>query len=150
MRKEFVMRGQLDGTSGKGVKRLNIAGKTKGYAVQITEFQLYPGEEIGSGVTEACGSIARGGVALDPIAPNFNNSALVAVAKYSIPTGPEHGVDSYTVINDLALITQDLFIYVIDTGGNNRPVNFQVKFRTVKLNDASEAAANYQAFTLSD
>jgi hypothetical protein len=150
MRKEFIIRGQLDGTSGKGIKKIRIKGKPRGYAVRITDFKLYPGADIGSGATESCASIARGGIPLDPISPNFDNQALVAVAKYSIPTGPEHGVMTYSVINDLANITQDLWIYAIDTGGGNKPINFQIKFKSVKMTDAAEATANYEAFALSD
>jgi len=150
MRKEFIIRGKLDGTANKGIKTIRITGMEKGYGVRITEFQLYPATDIGGTGLESCASIARGSAPLDPVNPNFDEQALVAVAKYAIPTGPEHGVMTYSVINDLVNLTQDLTIMAEDTSGGNRAINFQIKFKSVKLSGPAEAAANYQSFTIND
>jgi len=150
MRKQFVIRGRLDGTVSKGIKTIRISGKETGYAFRIVDFQLYPATDIGGSQLEACASIARGSTPLDPVNPNFDDQALVAVAKYSIPTGPEHGVMTYSVINDLVNLTQDLTIYARDTGGGDRAINFQIKFKSVKLTPSAEATANYQSFTIND
>ena len=142
---EFVMRGQT--ASGKE-EVLNFSGFKPGYAYKIIEFSLYPSTNIGSATAEMAGIITAAKSTAAPVDPNFNDEGVIATATltaYTIPTGP---TNHYSVVNDTFLITQNLILSVADTQSN--PVNWQCKFKPVKLSGSEEAVANYKQFLISD
>jgi len=147
MKKEFVMRGQTDDGE---TEVLNFSGFKPGMAYKLTEFNLYGTTSLGSVKTEVYGSITAGKVAVDPTNPNFNNEGLIAVTHYNDSESDAHGPNTYSVINDTFLITQNLILMVNDTGGSNNPVNWQCRFETVKMSGPEEAVANYKQYTISD
>ena len=142
---EFVMRGN----TAKGLTEiLNFSGRKLGYAFIITEFQLYPSENIGNADAEMTGVIAAGKTSLDPDNPDFSNDSLIACTLFSDDAADHYPASSHTVINDTFLITQDLRLTVSNTEAAN--INWQIKFRPVKMGKAEEAVANYKQFTISD
>jgi len=142
---EFVMRGN----TAKGLTEiLNFGGHKLGYAFIITEFQLYPSENIGNADAEMTGIIAAGKTSLDPDNPNFNDDSLIACTLFSDDAADHYPASSHTVINDTFLITQDLRLTVSNTEAAN--INWQIKFRPVKMGKAEEAVTNYNQFTISD
>lgn len=153
MRKdEFVMRGQTPSTSGANTEVLNFSGFKPGYAYKLIEFTLYPSTNIGSSNHEMFGTISAGKTGIDPQNPNYNDQSLIATAMLSnglIYSGsnPRY-IDNVSVINDTFLITQNLILMVKDDG--DLPVNWQCRFKPVKLAKAEEAVANYKQFMISD
>lgn len=142
---EFVMRGN----TAKGLTEiLNFGGHKLGYAFIITEFQLYPSENIGNADAEMTGIIAAGKTSLDPDNPDFSNDSLIACTLFSDDAADHYPASSHTVINDTFLITQDLRLTVSNTEAAN--INWQIKFRPVKMSSAEEAVTNYKQFTISD
>jgi hypothetical protein len=152
MRKdEFVMRGQTPSTSGENTEVLNFSGFKAGYAYKLTEFSLYPSTGMGATNNELFAAITAGKSAADPLNPNFNDESLIGTAQYrdkSATTGSILG--STGVINDTFLITQNLQLTVKDEGGGSLPVNWQCRFKPVKMAKAEEAVANYKQFLISD
>ena len=147
MRKnEFVMRGQ---TASGSTEVLNFSGFKPGYAYKLVEFSLYPSTSIGANSFELLGTITAGKSAVDPTNPNFSDDALIATAKFSESSSGNYVSDIVSVINDTFLITQNLIIMVQETG-NTTAVNWQCKFKPVKLAKAEEAVANYKQFMISD
>jgi len=147
MKKEFVMRGKT--SSGK-TEVLNFSGNKLGYAYRMTEFQIYPSNNIGGQSNEISASITAGKTGVAPTDPNFNDEGLIATAfltTYSNPAYPTGGIIS--VINDTFLITQNLILMVIDTTESS-DVNWQCRFVSVKMTGPEEAATNYKQFTISD
>jgi len=147
MPEEFIMRGQ---TADSATETLNFSGKTPGYGYRLIEFEIYPSTGIGATEIEAMASITAAKTSEDPQNPNFNNPGLIATAVWNnyyttgyIP-GPGH-----VVINDLFVITQDLILRVKDSTSAN-PVNWQCKFKKVKLSSSAEAVANFNQFTIFD
>ena len=142
---DFVMRGN----TAKGVTEiLNFGGHKLGYAFIITEFQLYPSTNIGNADAELTGIIAAGKTSLDPDNPDFNNASLIACALFKNDDLTHYAGYSNRVINDTFLITQDLRLTVSNTEAAN--INWQIKFRPVKMSGPEEAVANYKQFTISD
>ena len=146
---EFVMRGQTPSTSGENTEVLNFSGFKPGYAYKLTEFSLYPSTAVGGNSYELLGTITAGKSAIDPENPNFNDDALIATAKLSESSGGNYVSDIISVINDTFLVTQNLILMVRETG-NNLPVNWQCRFKPVKMAKAEEAVANYKQFMISD
>lgn len=146
MPKEFIMRGN---TSSGTSQRLPFSGGDRTYAYQLIEFQLYPSSDIGTDPAELAGIITCGNVALDPVSPNFSNEAVIATTT-NILAHDHPRITSDTVINDLFPITQDLILSVIDKSATAQNVNWQCRFREVKLSGPAEAAANFNQFTIFD
>ena len=144
---EFVMRGQ---TASGGVEVLNFSGRKAGYAYKITEFELYPSTNISSTPFELFGSISAGKVTPDPINPNFNNEGLIATAMAMDNDNTAYPFSKNTILNDTFLITQNLQLTVRNTDGAAEPVNWQCRFKPVKLKGPEEAVANYKQFMISD
>jgi len=144
MKKEFVMRGQ---TASGQQEVLNFSGITDGYAYRLTEFQIYPGTNIGLSSAQFTGTITAGKTAVTPTEPNFNNEALIGCALHQFASALD-GDSNMSVVNDTFLITQNLILMVQDTQSN--PVNWQCRFVSVKMTGPEEATANYKQFAISD
>jgi len=150
MRKEFVMRGQTVSTAGQNTEVLNFGKYKAGYAYRLTEFQLYPSTNIGGQSCELCATITAGKTGIVPTDPNFNDEALIATHVVDHNSGSNYGPEYLSVINDTFLITQNLILMVMDTGGNATPVNWQCRFESVKMTGPEEASVNFKQFTISD
>ena len=146
---QFVMRGQTPSTNGENTEVLNFSGFKPGYAYKLTEFSLYPSTAIGANSFELVGTITAGKSSVDPINPNFNDDGLIATAKFSESSSGNYVSDIVSVINDTFLITQNLILKVQETG-NTTAVNWQCRFKPVKMAKAEEAVANYKQFMISD
>jgi len=151
MKKEFVMRGQ---TASGLTEVLNFSGYKPGYAFRMTEFQIYPAEEIGiTDAQELCATVTAAKTYEDPQNPNFNNEGLIATAYLTMHDNPAYATFMIpAVINDTFLITQNLIIAVLDAdlGASPKPVNWQCRFEAVKMTGPEEAATNYKQFSISD
>ena len=146
MRKdEFVMRGQ---TVSQGSEVLNFSGFKPGYAYKLTEFSLYPSTNIISQNAELCGTITAAKVAEDPTNPNFNNEGLIGTS--CLFHGPNHEeiTTTLSIVDDTFLVTQNLILAVRDS--QNNPINWECRFKPVKMAKAEETVANYKQFTISD
>jgi len=126
---------------------LNFSGRTPGYAYQITEFSLYPTTTLLQQAYEIAGALTAASTAEDPANPNFNHPGLIAV-KLLADSGSQPFQPDVAIINDLFYITQDLILLVQDT--HNPTINWQCKFRKVKLSPSAEAVANFNQFTIYD
>jgi len=147
MKKEFVMRGQ---TASGETEVLNFSGYKPGYAYRLVEFQLFPSTALGSENSEMAAIITAGKTITDPLSPNFNDQALIASSYVTIYNSPQYPSGIITVINDTFLITQNLILIVQDADGSPQPVNWQCRFKAVKMNNAEEAAANFKQFSIFD
>ena len=145
MPEELVMRGQ---TVSGGTETLNFSGNTPGYAYQITEFTLYP--SLLNTDFECCGVITAGKTAVDPLSPNFNNNGVLATGFMGTSASQPYPVKLQFVWNDLFYVTQDLLLSVIDTASGANPVNWQCKFKKVKLSKSAEAVANFNQYAIFD
>jgi len=147
MNKEFVMRGQ---TASGLTEVLNFSGNTPGYAYRITEFEIFPSNNIGGVSYELAGTVTAAKVFEDPSNPNFNNEGLIATAMMGALNNFQSGT-MHTIVDDTFLITQDLILAVVDTQtGSPMPVNWQCRFVAEKLVNGEEALANYNQFTISN
>jgi len=151
MPKEFVIRGN----SPTGIaETLNFGGYTPGYAFRVTEFLLFPRGNMATTAFECMGSLTMNSAGQDPVAPDFNDDALIASALLSTSNSGSTGADarpntSYAVINDTAYITQDLTLMVKNFEGTETgSVNWQIRFKEVKLTGSAEAVANYKQFSI--
>ena len=147
MRKDdFVMRGK---TASGQTEVLNFSGFKPGYAYKLVEFSLFPATAIGTGIREMIGCITAGKTATDPNNPDFNDEGLIATTFQTIDNNPAYPASEISVVNDTFLITQNLILIVKDdTGGES--INWQCRFRPVKLAKAQEAVANYKQYMISD
>jgi len=145
MNKEFVMRGQ---TASGLTEVLNFSGNKPGYAYRLTEFALYPSTDVPASSYELTGSVTAGKTAVAPNDPDFNDDGLIATTFTKSESNVAYPVTSLTIINDLFLITQDLILMVQDTG--SAPINWQCRFKSVKMSVAEEAATNFKQFTIFD
>ena len=98
MKKEFVMRGQ---TASGGTEVLNFSGYTPGYAYRLTEFAMYPADNIGATTFEFVGSITAGKTAIVPTDVSFNDEGLIATSYMSSSSSTSYPVSFITSINDL-------------------------------------------------
>ena len=150
MNKEFVMRGK---TASGQQEVLNFSGKKPGYAYRMTEFSIYPSNEIGARNAELSATVTAAKTYEDPENPNFNNEGLIATALIQIGetgTAKNYGSADIEVVNDTFLITQDLILAVIDTqAGAPMAVNWQCRFIAEKLNNGEEAVTNFRQFNIS-
>jgi len=149
MKKTFVMRGQTASTSGLNTEVLNF-GVKDGYAYRLVEFQLYPSTNIGGQSSELCATITAGKTGIVPTDPNFNDEALIATYVVDHNSGSNYGPEYLSVINDTFLITQNLILMVMDTGGSATPVNWQCRFESVKMTETELANANLRQFHVYD
>jgi hypothetical protein len=149
MKEDFVMRGQ---TASGLTETLNFGGHKDGYGFILTEFAIYPSTSIGSVHAELAASITAAKTFEDPSNPNFNNEGLIAVATRDQQIGPNDRTNErQSIVNDTFVITQDLILAVIDTvAGLPMAVNWQCKFRPVKLDTAKQALTNYRQFQIFD
>ena len=74
---------------------------------------------------------------------------MIATANYRQGSSINQNTQHYAVVNDTFLITQNLILQVANTA-NSSPVNWQCKFKPVKMAKAEEAVANYKQFMISD
>jgi len=145
MPKEFIMRGQT--TIAAPTEVLNITGYRPGYGYVIKEFQLYPSTL--SAEYELAGSITADNSSEAPDSPNFNHDGLIATAMVISRSDSAMGYGYETsVVNDLFVITQDLILQVADVSAGSMSVNWQVRFKEVKLSSAAEAVANFKQYTI--
>ena len=150
MPEELIMRGK---TASGETDTLNFGGQTPGYAYRMTQFQIWPSTEIGSTNQELSATVTAAKTYEDPVNPDFSNAGLIAVAMKTIR---EDSIsieiqDYNSIVNDTFLITQDLIIAVIDTkAGTPKAVNWQCRFKKVKLCQSAEAVANFNQFTIYD
>ena len=146
MRKEFVMRGK---TASGETEVLNFSGFKPGMAYRLTEFLLFPSTATGTTSYEMCGSITAGKTAMAPADQNFNDEGLIATSLVATSTS-QPANEELVVINDTYMITQNLILMVQDVAGGSRPVNWQCRFESVKMNGSQEAATNYKQYLISD
>ena len=147
MKQDIVRRGQ---TASGGTETLEFSGiqiENKNMAYTITEFVLYPASPEGS--ENLFGSITAGKTALDPTVPNFNNESLIATAMKAYNTGSQDGSIESNIVNDTFLITQNLLLMVMSPV-TSEPVNWQCRFKAVKMTDAEMAANNFKQYMISD
>jgi len=148
MKKEFVMRGQ---TASGLTEVLNFSGYKPGYAYLMTEFQIYPSAGIGDTGVELAASVTAAKTLEDPANPNFNNVGLIGVAMYAASNSYLYARPNYSIVNDTFLITQNLILAVVDTvAGSPAAVNWQCRFKSVKMTGPEEAATNYKQYAISD
>jgi len=150
MRKEFVMRGK---TASDTTEVLNFSGQTKGYAYRLTEFKLWPSVDavLAGGDFNMRGAVTMDkGTNLAAQAPDFNNEGLIGNAWFRIGNTTTETLQSLSLVNDTALITQNLILHVIDVGTSAAAVNWQCRFESVKMSGPEEAVTNYKQFTISD
>ena len=148
MPEELIMRGNFTASEGTGTNKLNFSGHTTGHGYQLIEFQLYPSTSIGAQSVEMAGVISCGNNNLDASNIDFNLEEIIATTAFSANGSVPNTPINYSVINDLFVITQDLNINTFDSQGTN--VNWQCKFRKIKLSDSAEAVANFKQFTIYD
>lgn len=149
MKKEFVMRGQTpSGTN----EILHFSGLKDGEAYRMIEFKIYPSTSIGAVAYELAATVTADKVYEDPANVDFNNDGLIACA-FLVNNDNTHlaSANLNVVVNDTFLITQDLILAAVDTlTGSPIAVNWQCKFKSVKMSNAGEAATNYRQFTIYD
>jgi len=150
MPKEFIMRGKTpSGTQ----EVLNFGGRGRpGYGYRMTEMQIWPSTDIGAVSAELSVTVTADNSAEDPQNPNFNNEGLIATAMYRASSSSSYQLSAIdSIVNDLFVITQDLIIKTIDTvSGAPMDVNWQCRFKEVKLSTGAEAVANYKQFAIFD
>ena len=147
MKQEIVMRGQTASGLTETLEFSGIQIENKNMAYKMTEFQLFPSANIAAQVYEMTGSITAGKTAIAPTDPDFDNDGLIATALVATSTS-QPANEELVVINDTYMITQNLILMVQDTHGN--PVNWQCRFKAVKMNDAEMAANNFKQYMISD
>lgn len=152
MKKEFVMRGKVEYNTSKSSylpEVLNFSGFKDGYAYKITEFSLYPGSGIGTSNFEGAGAVTAGKTSVNPFQPDYNEEGLIATTYYSNNTAAGQQYQQ-SIVNDTFLITQNLLLEVRDASGSNRPINWQCRFKSVKMSGPEQAVTNYKQFAISD
>jgi len=145
MPEDLIMRGK---TVSGGQETLNFGGRTPGYGYHMTEFVLYGASGLGTTALEFSGSVTAASTLEDPVNPNFDNPGLIATYNGQSTAQKDSNPGGYAVINELFVITQDLILGVSETAGE--PVNWQCRFRKVKLSSSAEAVANFNQFTIYD
>tara|TARA_Y100000310_G_C20103909_1_gene544028 strand:+ start:64 stop:507 length:444 start_codon:yes stop_codon:yes gene_type:complete len=144
MPKEFIMRGKTPGDGSSEI--LNFGGLTPGIGYQLIEFQVIGANDISGTHWEITASVTADNTAADSTIPDFTQEGLIGTVYQKNNAGLEYPLANLTIINDLFVITQDCIIQTVDTQGGE--VNWQLKFREVKLSPSAEAVANYKQFTI--
>ena len=145
MPKEFILRGK---TAIGGTETLNFSGSKPGYGYRLVEFQLFPSTDLATDF-ELTACVTAGKAALDPQAADFNDEGLIGSIILKGAAATNYDITSVTVINDTFTITQDLFLTVFATAGGG-DINWQCKFKEVKLSTSAQAVANYKQFAIFD
>jgi hypothetical protein len=146
MPKEFTMRGQ---TASAGEEVINISGYRPGYGYKVTEFRVYPSTNLGSAHGEYFAALTASKTAADPVNPDFNDDGLIGTAMFIIAANPAANSEFGTgaLWNEDFVITQDLRLSCRETDGGVA-VNWQIKFKEVKLSRGAEAVANFKQFSI--
>jgi len=149
--KEFVMRGK----TASGEQEVLNFGSKHGYAYRLVKFQIFPSTGIGStptGNAELAATVTAAKTYEDPSNPNFNNEGLIACTLFTTNSSLAYSGDQFPgIVNDTFLITQNLILAVIDTeAGSPQPVNWQCRFKPVKMSDTELANANLRQFHIFD
>jgi len=145
MPKEFIIRGK---TASSGEEVINMSGARTGYGHQLIEFTIWPADALEATRYEMFASLTAENVAGDPVNPNFNNAGLIGTAMFHSFANPQYTVPAgSSIINDLFVITQDL-IFSCREAETGAAINWQMKFREVKLSSSAEAVANYKQYTI--
>ena len=148
MKKDFVIRGQ---TASGETEILEFGGYKENYAYIMTEFQIYPSTGIGTASYELAASVTAAKTYEDPSNPNFNNEGVIAVNIATADRAEPFSGNSIGIVNDTFLITQNLILAVIDTkSGSPMAVNWQCRFKAVKMTDAAAAVQNFRQFSIFD
>jgi len=150
MKKEILMRGQTASGSTETLEFSGMQIENKNMAYMMTEFTLYPSTNIGGANEEVCATVTAGKTAITPTDPDFSNEALIGSALLGLHGDQSKPTDSLSVVNDTYRITQNLILMVQETSGASTPVNWQCRFKAVKMNDAEMAANNFKQYTISD
>ena len=145
---EFVMRGK----TASGEQEVLNFGSKHGYGYRLIDFQIYPSTNIAGVQAELAASVTAAKTYEDPSNPNFNNEGLIATTFLTIYDTPKYPSSSpQTVINDTFLITQNLILAVIDNlAGSPMDVNWQCRFKPVKMSETEQANANLRQFHVFD
>jgi len=147
MKDDFVVRGK----SGKGVanaQTINFSGHKEGYGFRIIEFQLYQSAMPPVSDAQICAIITAGKAALDPLTPDFSNEGCIATSLLDNDAADHYPPGLVTVINDTFIITQDIILTCDNREAHD--INWQIKFRPVKMSDTEQALTNYRQFTIFD
>jgi len=152
MPEEFIIRGQTADFKTTGdTHTINFSGHKRGYGFKLIEFQIYPSTGLHEVDQELSGAITAGTVPADPVTPDFTLDGLIGNVLLNATTAPRYPIGPMvSVINDTFIITQDLILTVVDLGGAANAVNWQLRFKPVKMGKAEEAAVNYKQFTIYD
>ena len=148
-KEEFVMRGQ---TASGGTETLNFGSKD-GYGFKLVEFTVYPSlwdSTSGSAQAECVGSLTAGKTAAAAIDVDFKDEGLIGSAYFWQYYGASAMPGAGSVINDTFIITQNLILMVQDNQSSAQPVNWQCRFKPLKLKDAEQANANLRQFHVFD
>ena len=146
MAEEIIMRGNFTASKGTAANKLSFTGVKEGFAYNIIEFQLFPSISIGAQSAEMAGVISCAGNSHDASNINFNLDEIIATSAFSANGSVPNNPTNYSVINNLYAITQDLIINTFDS--QNQNVNWQVKFKKIKLSGPAQAAANYKQYSI--
>lgn len=142
-RDEFVMRGQ---TANGQTEILNFGSKD-GYVFKLLEFSLYASTP--SGGETLVGTISAGKTALDPDNVDFRNEGLIATSMVSYNTTALDGQIIHQVINDTFMITHDVHL-MVKSLNSGEPINWQCKFKPMKISDVEMANAQLRQFHIFD
>jgi hypothetical protein len=145
--RDFVVRGK----SGKGVdnaQTINFGGRNQGYGYRIVEFQLYQSAMPPSSDAQLCAIITAGKTALDPLSPDFSTEGVIATSLLDNDAADHNGVSTHTIIDDTFMITQDIILTCDNTEAHD--INWQIKFRPVKMSETEQANQNYRQFSIFD
>lgn len=145
---EFVMRG----STASGTQEVLNFGSKHGYAFRLVEFALFPSNGIGTYNAELCATLTAGKTYVDPANPDFANEGLIGSAIFQISKYAENSSNAlHSIVNDTFLITQNLILAVQDIqAGDPMAVNWQCRFKPVKMNEAEMANANLRQFHVFD
>ena len=145
MPKEFIMRGK---TASAGEEIISMSGYSPGYGYQLIQFEVWPATNVHDTKYEVFASVTAEKNAGDPINPNFNNAGLIGTAMFQNFANSQYTTPaSFSLINDLFVITQDLRFSCRDAE-SGADINWQMKFKEVKLPGPAEAVANYKQYTI--
>ena len=86
---------------------------------------------------------------LGPNDIDFSNQALIAVSMVSYNTTALDGQIIHSIIDDTFMVTQDLKL-MVSNPHNSEPVNWQCRFKPVKMTETEMANANLRQFHVFD
>jgi hypothetical protein len=151
MKQEIVMRGQTASGLSETLEFSGIQIENKNMAYKLTEFEIYPSTSIGGATAELAATVTAAKTLEDPENPNFANEGLIGTAMFLINSSTGNPRHVTSIVNDTYKITQNLILAVIDTNaGSPMAVNWQCRFKAVKMSDAEMAANNFKQYMISD